>query len=274
MQALLLEDLRARIAQADLSAYEAELLPHVRLAFDLHLNGASQGELGESRWGGVPDVPSGFEWPHLGSIPMAFLAQINLADLIRDEENPFPSSGLLQFFADMTDNAPRVVLVDVSQPLHPAEPLKSESEWDEMPPHRLTITPRADLPQWATSDYNEATRNMSEDEQTGYGDAFNLTEGARPGREFAGQLLGHVAGIGYDPREGAVEGRELEGGSFEHDNPAHQAAAKRWRNLAMFDSIRSLDFTLGDAGYFGFLVHEDDLKKLDFSRVYAMLQSS
>lgn len=249
-----------------MSAHEARLLPHARLAFDLHLDGEADGEIGGSRWGGGPDVPEGFEWPRLGKFPMGFVAQVNLADLIPDEENPFPSEGLLQFFADMTSDVAHVVLVGAGVPLRRADP-ELDTEWGEMPPHRLRVTPRADLPQWATSDYDEVTGDMSEEQQQDYGDAFNMTEGASEG-EFAGQLLGHVAGIGYDPREGAFEAREVEGGT------SMESGARRWRNLAMFDSIRSLDFLLGDAGYFGFLIHEDDLKRLDFARVYATLQSS
>ncbi|MEF2277930.1 YwqG family protein [Deinococcus sp. YIM 134068] len=274
MQPHLLEALRLRIEQAGVSAHETRLLPHARLAFDLHLNGESDAEVGESRWGGGPDVPEGFEWPRLGRFPMGFVAQINLADLVPDEENPFPQRGLLQFFADMTSDAAHVVLVDADAPLRRADP-ELDTEWGEMPPHRLRIVPRADLPQWATGDYDEVTADMSEEEQQAYGDAFNVTEGARPGADFAGQLLGHVAGIGHDPRESAFELRELgPSDSFDSDDSEHQSAIQRWRNLATFDSIRSLDFLLGDAGYFGFLIHEDDLERLDFSRVYALLQSS
>lgn len=273
MEGLLLNTLRRRIAEAGLAAHEARLLPHARLAFDLHLNGPSEGQIGESRWGGAPDVPEGFSWPRLGHFPLGFVAQINLGDLSPDEENPFPVRGLIQFFADMTSDVAHIVLLDADTRLYPTE-AETDNEWGERPPHCLRVTPRADLPQWATRDYSELLVHLSENEQQAYDDAFNVTEGGGSD-DFAGQLLGHVAGIGDDPRDGAFELRDLGGhGAFNETSSEHRLGASHWRNLAVFNSVRSLDFLLGDAGYFGFLIHGDALQRLDFSQVYAHLQSS
>ncbi len=274
MQPELLETLRARLRDLELDSHEAGLLPRARLAFDLRLNGESRGEIGESRWGGAPDVPDGFEWPRVGNFPMAFLAQINLADLIEDEENPFPSCGLLQFFTEFDGDDCHIALVDASVALHLATtPEKLE---DTPPQHRLKIVPRADLPQWSTSDYNEVIGQMSEAEQTIYNDGFNMTEGAGDGK-FAGQLLGHIAGIGHDPGEDAFVIRE-HGADLLYNTDKRAtldlSGAKKWRNLALLDSVMSLDFCIGDAGYYNFLIHEDDLKRLDFRRVYPNAESS
>ena len=263
-----MESLRQRLAQHGLSAHEALFLPHAKLAFGLELNGESEGEIGESRWGGAPDVPADWVWPQneFGR-PMAFLAQINLADLLVDEENPFPPAGWLQFFADYEGDNPPIFLIEAGTDLQRAESFVDEDGFGEMPPHRLKIEARADLPQWATRDYVELMENLSEDEQSAYSGAFNATEGVKG--DFAGQLLGHAAGIGYDPREDAVKFRD-----GDTSQSAELEALRRWQNLATFDSIDSLDFIIGDAGYFGMLILEDDLKSLDFGRVYAHLQSS
>jgi len=262
---------------AGLKKYEAQLLPHARLAFELHLDGESEGKLGESRWGGTPDVSQNWQWPFKGKFPMQFFGQINLADLISDAENPFPSTGLLQFFADGSSNAAFIALLDANQSLQVAQVPEMEAEFDEMPAHRLKIVPRADLPQWATSDYQELTRDFSDDEQEAYGKVANVTESGRPGPLFAGQLLGHVAGIGIDPREDASIAHELAPElRFDYAKRAEidLSGARHWRNLAMFDSIRALDFFFGDAGYFGFLIPEDDLANLAFERIFAHMQSS
>lgn len=278
MQPELLESLRARLRDAELEQYAADLLPRARLAFELRLDGPSSGERGESRWGGAPDVPAAFEWPSCGATPMGFLAQIRLADLIEDAQNPFPRRGLLLLFADMTDHTPHVVLVEDGIALQLAEVPQGETDWDKMAPHRLKIVPRADLPQWATSDYEEATQNMSDDDQDAYGDNFNLHESAGQSQgEFVGHLLGHAAGIGIDPREDAFVVREHDPAWLYNSEKRGQldlSGAKKWQNLAVFVPVMSLDFEIADAGYFGFLIHEDDLKRLDFSRVYAHLQSS
>lgn len=275
MQPQILQDLRARLSQAGLSGLEDRFLPHARLAFDLRLDGPDDGRPGASRWGGAPDVPPDFEWPYRGRFPLGFLAQINLADLLPDAENPFPPRGLLLFFADMTDDRAHIALLESDAPLQRADAPAIETEWGEMPAHRLKIVARADLPQWATRDQEELLEGLSDAQQNAYGDAFNVAE--RPGDkgDLAGQLLGHVAGIGWDARDGAFESRDLEPGvAFDSENPDHRSGARQWRNLALFDSIASLDFVIGDAGYFHFLIHQDDLARLDFARVYAGLESS
>ncbi|RYX81970.1 DUF1963 domain-containing protein [bacterium] len=276
MQLHLLEELRSRLKDLGLDKHEAQLLTHARLAFNLLLDGKSTGELGESRWGGAPDVPADFQWPHDHKYPLTFLAQINLADLIADDENPFPATGLLQFFVDFESNVNHVFLIDAATPIQATvAPEDLGSSWGDMPAHRLKLQPRADLPQWATSDYIQLTSDLSDKEQDAYGQ-LSLTEVYAPTPErqtLAGQLLGHVAGIGYDPREDAVAQYELESGDrFDDENPNHEAAARRWKNLLRFDS--ALDLCIGDAGYFNFLINENDLKKLDFSRLNCGLQSS
>ncbi len=55
--------------------------------------------LGASRFGGVPDLPPGVEWPARDGVPMEFIAQIRLADLAGlDPDRRLPPSGHLIFF--------------------------------------------------------------------------------------------------------------------------------------------------------------------------------
>ena len=276
MQLPLLENLRARLRELKLDGYEAHLLPHARLAFDLRLDGPANGSVGESRWGGVPDVPAAFEWPREGEFSLTFLCQINLADLLQDDENPFPAAGLLQFFIDPEDDAYFITIQNADNELFPATlPADTNDIFGELPPHHLKLEPRADLPQWATDDYVELTSDLSDEEQDAYSDlALSDVYAPTPQRQsLAGQLLGHTAGIGYDPRQDAFAARELgEGYPFEHENPTHRSGAKLWHNLLRFDS--ALQFSIGDCGYFNFLIHEDDLIRLDFSRIYTSLESS
>ena len=60
--------------------------------------------LGTTRFGGWPDLPADSRWPRWAGRPMAFLAQINLADA--HQSNPqlrLPSAGLLSFFLGCAD---------------------------------------------------------------------------------------------------------------------------------------------------------------------------
>lgn len=278
MQPYLLNQLRARLQELGLSAYEDRFLPHAQLAFDLRLDGASEGIIGESRWGGAPDVPVGFEWPMADQTPMTFLAQINLADLTTDAENPFPQSGWLHFFADLENYQPDsgfVTFLRGNAELHPTQRPSAGNNVGDVPAHRLKLESRADLPQWATNDYVELTEDLSDEEQDAYSQlSLSDTYMPTPQRQtLAGQLLGHSAGIGADPREYAFERRELGSNySFEHDNAEHQRGIQNWQNLLRFDSV--LNLCIGDAGYLNFLVHRDALQRLDFTRVVAAVESS
>jgi predicted DNA-binding protein (MmcQ/YjbR family) len=61
---------------------------------------ASALSLGQSRIGGVPDLPLGWAYPTFDGKPLAFLAQINLEELPRAfPEKPLPSTGILYFFS-------------------------------------------------------------------------------------------------------------------------------------------------------------------------------
>jgi Domain of unknown function (DUF1963) len=64
----------------------------------LRFSSANEPDAGISRIIGRPDLPSAFDWPeHLG-IPMAFLAQLDLASLPADVDWPTPKTGWLYLF--------------------------------------------------------------------------------------------------------------------------------------------------------------------------------
>ncbi len=98
-----LEEIKAFLNTARLSriANQLELLmtPSIRLKG----NHISEGELGlgVSKLGGLPDLPPHLQWPKWRGIPLAFIAQINLAEIHQfDVANVLPSSGILYFFYD------------------------------------------------------------------------------------------------------------------------------------------------------------------------------
>ena len=70
--------------------------------------------VGASKFGGRPDLPSGFEWPYYGgklygeefSYPLTFLMQINLEEIAPyDVEKRLPSRGFLYFFFERVEGA-------------------------------------------------------------------------------------------------------------------------------------------------------------------------
>lgn len=56
-------------------------------------------QIGISRIGGSPDLPSDVVWPERQGVPLSFIAQLRLPDVVPyDVEGALPTSGLLYFF--------------------------------------------------------------------------------------------------------------------------------------------------------------------------------
>lgn len=57
--------------------------------------------LGQSRVGGIPDLPRDFEWPWFKGLGLSFVAQLDLAELaVQPVVLPLPKQGSLAFFYD------------------------------------------------------------------------------------------------------------------------------------------------------------------------------
>ena len=94
-------------------------------------NGNAPLPAGCSKYGGRPDVPDDFQWPHDNSDrPLSLLLQIDCADLAPlDREGLLPASGQLYFFYELSKmnrggqkNAVRVIYNDKpSSQLHPLD---------------------------------------------------------------------------------------------------------------------------------------------------------
>ncbi len=55
--------------------------------------------VGSSKFGGFPDLPEGFEWPHCQPYPMTHVAQLNCDEITKTLPNEFlPKTGMLYFF--------------------------------------------------------------------------------------------------------------------------------------------------------------------------------
>lgn len=76
--------------------------------------------VGQSRYGGQPDVPADFIWPRytgkdyeglVAERPLSFMAQINLAEAAEfDKDGLLPKKGLLSFFYELQTEAWGLIL--------------------------------------------------------------------------------------------------------------------------------------------------------------------
>ena len=277
----LLLDLRQRIVTAGLESHAEAIVAQALPAIDLILDGASQGEIGECRFGGAPDLPPSVAWPRTADgKAFVFLLQLNIAQAPAFESSPFPSRGMAWVFIGLdepaTDVEHRIIMWQGGEELRPAlrPPIEESANdnYEDMAPQRLRLELRADVPDYSTG-YGGLEDELSEDEQRAYGQMLR-----RP-KDRIGHLLGHVRGIGSDPRDDAFIVREV-GSEFlynyEKRKTLDMSRALAWRNLLHLSSFdaEGLDFTVWDAGYLSFLIHQDDLQSFDLARVYAQVESS
>jgi hypothetical protein len=100
------EELRALIRSHGLTAAEERIMNLVRPCVRLRRTPVDQDSLSpsDSRLGGDPHLPIGFEWPFRKRLPLAHIATIRLSDAAPfDTSGLLPPSGLLYFWYDVAE---------------------------------------------------------------------------------------------------------------------------------------------------------------------------
>jgi hypothetical protein len=292
MEETLLQEIRAH----GLGAFEAEILSTMRPAIYLEVGASGLSEvgpaLGQSRIGGQPDLPLSWHWPKAIEYPdkyLCFILQINLAELPTFPGSPFPAGGMLYLFVNAgEDSAEQILLFSGDEPFHRASPPAAAdfiADWyDDLVLHPLKFRLGADIPRWASDDFYALCQDDN------FLSRLNSDQDSEPsleerlddlGRSLSagsiGKLLGHVSGIGHDPRRDAYIVREVNPEwlyDSERQADLEMTLAYQWQNLLQVDSINAVNLMFGDAGYLQLLIHAQDLFPLNVSNVYVDLVSS
>ncbi|UPL51117.1 YwqG family protein [Hymenobacter sublimis] len=235
--------------------------------------------IGNSKMGGIPDLPPGCQWPteQDPEKPLSFIAQINLAEVsVYDEQGLLPHQGLLSFFysADQEawgyDSKHRdkfKVLYYEGSPseLHRVsfpDTLEEDAQFEA-----CTLIPQLEisLPSWD----NNLLNFLTESEQD---NLFGLEEGN------TNKLFGHA-----DTIQGSMELEcELVTNGIYCGDPSGYASpqakalepnAGNWRLLLQVDSNEDeCGMMWGDAGRLYFWIREQDLKTQNFDASWVILQ--
>ncbi len=249
--------------------------------------------VGASKFGGLPDVPQDFEWPCYESkggayTALSFLAQVNLAEASRsDQEEILPKSGMLYFFYDL-ENTPwghdvydrgcgQVFYVEEGTPLTRIA-LPEDEEDDVVEPVLVPEIPlsfaKLILPEFEVSldgDNPFETLCKGDDEQvwhTFYDLRCDYIE------ESGALLFGsYLLGV-PDEIQGPME-RECGSLARKSGLVDRETDDWSWRLLFQLSSSDSEegDIILGDCATLYFWIRESDLLKRDFSKVWVMVQS-
>lgn len=298
----LLEQLQATLQQKFVTYPCLEKLDLLSLArpshqFTAHRTPYALLEIGESRIGGLPDVPQDFVWPKwkpavdkssqyssprpTTPAPLGFIAQIDLS-AIEHFDNSLPSTGWLYFFYDRYSEpwgfdpndrgSCRVLYSNVIRTDLARAEAPEDAEYEHFAaPCRLEIWPEMTLPN-SLPEINYGTA-----EYDSYHELCESLNNSSDG--IIHRLLGYPQLI-QNPMELECQ---LASNGIDRGHPSyyqneemleHQKRAGDWILLLQIDSDEEPGWMWGDVGRIYFWIKKQDLKELNFDDVWLVLQCS
>jgi hypothetical protein len=294
--------LRALIRATDLAAAEdvivARAQPMVLIALpEQHERDAratlDRLPIGASRFGGPPDLPAGFEWPHFAlDNPLHFHSQIDLASVPAIPGSPLPATGMLYVFVGLPGDyalearlyhadTPKTALRRTPRPTAAADQLSMEYYVAEFEPFPLVGTVGIDFV-YRSADGSDLldeilARVRPADPQSVYDRFDDLTQRAADSHHAARQASGYplrwwqvmqLFGATNPVQAADSAARHLEANGGSSDDAAVTRERARWRRLLSLDSNSLIGFeSLTDARPYRVLVRESAMPWRSFEHV-------
>ena len=251
--------------------------PAVELALDAP---SSISAVGVSRVGGNPDLPPGIEWPRWKDRSLAFIAQVNLADVTGFAGvEALPSTGILSFFYDAEqstwgfdpDDRGSFRVLHLASDVEPRSHPSDVPEEARYPARVIRLLTGHTLP--APDSRSISDLCLSETQEDAYFELYDfvMPEGGRS------LLLGHPDQIQGDMQ---LECALVNGGLYCGDASGYQdpraadlrRTASEWRLLLQIGSDEDAGMMWGDAGCLYYWIRMADLEVEDFSKAWMILQ--
>ncbi len=280
--------LRDRIVEYDVDIVGEEILELAQpAAFIVTDEPDDYREIGNTRFGGVPDLPIGAEFPAMPDGLMIFVAQINLEELPFIKQNPLPNYGLLYFFHSGMESKydlHSILYFDGDFNDLERSPDYALSEFDEgeafviLNPYRVQMGTGITLPPYESIDYFMLTEKVEAAGVDSYEWSdryFELVDSLR-GFEVRfdselSHMLGYSSSIGRDP---AYEAQKIRQGMRVYDeSEPNPSEVKKWHLLLEVGSHVDVGMQWSDSGFLQFVIHDDDLARLDFRYTYSSVES-
>ncbi|GHU65733.1 hypothetical protein AGMMS49983_13970 [Clostridia bacterium] len=257
--------------------------------------------LGESKIGGQPHLPPDFEWPMYKDMPLAFLAQFNLADVKEfDKDNRLPHSGILYFFyeggEDVWGYDPKDI--DGFKVIHfqgDCAELKMTAlpdgvcEYAVLSPCKLQFHADVSYPVnledlGLDPEIVKEFETVKREDMDAYDEILEAYEesllsyaDSDDGESGNHQLLGYpnlVQGGIFEECQLVTNGIYLGDGFDYHSSKAQelQAGISDWTLLFQIDSDDNADVMWGDCGMVYFAIKKADLAEGKFDRIWAVFQ--
>ncbi len=251
--------------------------------------------LGTSKLGGLPDLPPQLQWPTWNGVPLAFLAQINLAEIHQfDITKTLPASGRLSFFYD-ADHVPvgynpawqggwRVLYEDQTSlalrrmPVPPSL-LERESPWLPEEHHytscKLTFSVETTLP--PGDSLSIAALHLSRKEQNAYEELLKTLNNRY--QEPLHRLLGHPDALQGDMQlecQLVSSGLNLGSGEayFSEQGKHLRQGAEAWQLFLQLDTDPGPQMLWGIEGRAYYWIRREALQTQTFDEVWFIMQWS
>ncbi|MFK7813071.1 MAG: DUF1963 domain-containing protein [Maribacter sp.] len=280
----LIPEIKNVIKENELEAHGTALLSMVKRAIGFsHLEEEDYTEIGNHRFGGMPDLPENIPYPRFGENwredkddnIYEFIGQINCSQIAHLQDY-LPRTGTLFFFLETIhniyggDNNPgKVIYVENNESLSSGKRFQfTEDDYSEMlgegyQGFRVDAKKMNSVPSMYASFVNKhlflgEAETLKDDEKLleDLGDLFEYPINENTPYEYA------VNAYGFTQHENA----ELQASLAKKGNP------QDWVTLLTVTS--SGDMQWGDAGDLFFVIHKSDLAKGDFSNIFITMESS
>jgi uncharacterized protein YwqG len=278
------QDWRSLMEAGGLARYAPAVAKMVRPAVQLKTRKvpASALAIGQSRIGGVPDLPARFQWPTYQGKHLAFIAQINLADVARVmPDGPLPQKGQLWFFYawdqehwgfDPKDAGSAVVHYEADAKLARRALPGDIPEEGRFASCAVGFRAYDDIPDG--SDDRVLPSNADEPTLLHY---IEVRTRVASTTGTSHKLLGHPEPV-QNPME--IECAAVTNGIYFGDAKADESPRYRqadatkydWRLLMQVDSDDDADMMWGDSGMIYFWIRDQDLRARRFDKTWMLLQ--
>lgn len=235
-----------------------------------------------SRIGGLPSLADDVKWPEWKGKPLAFLCQINLAEIPAEcERNGLPVSGMLYFFyvqdqetwgGDPKDKGSWSVIYAAAPPANDAQHaapkgLSKESVFAEKPIKFAAVKTYPDF-----LDARIEALNLNNKQEERYGELRSSAFKDVP----VHHLFGHPAPIQSNDMdlESQLGFHGIQSAGEKPDPRAKELAAGRhdWILLLQLDTDDDAKMMWGDAGMLYFWIRKQDLAERRFDNCWMVMQ--
>jgi uncharacterized protein YwqG len=281
--------LRELLEKYRLEEFAEPILASAIECVDLRRGGREDyAKVGNSRIGGVPDLPSDWEWPRsAGDGYLNFILQLNLGEVPSLVRNPLPERGVLYFFVEEEEPAydvkARILHFEgESAELRRADAPDEEAfcleYYTDLKAHKLKARRTVELPSYAGPLLETVGKKDRDKVGRRYGNL--VTEAYEGDEKTIGQLFGYPGTLGGDPcvdafllRNGHEDWHEDEELQVEHRDEI-MAGAAEWEMLLRVRSDLEVGISIWDSGYFEVLIRHEDLAARNYTNTHTVVETS